>query len=79
MAIKARYLGDGTEFLNGIPAASLSEEEYAALDAEQRTAVRQTKQSNGKLLYDVRTDAEMHPAASASDKPADGKAAKGGS
>lgn len=56
MAIKARYKGDGSEFLNGIPARNLDEDEYAALDADQKRDVRQSG------LYEVRPDDEIHPA-----------------
>jgi hypothetical protein len=53
MAIRARYKGDGSEFHAGIPARSLDEEEYQALDTEQRKLVRESP------LYDVKTDAQM--------------------
>ena len=55
--------GDGTvlsrtpvEFLPGIPARDLTEEDYQALTVEQRAAVRASP------LYDAKTDAEMRPA-----------------
>jgi hypothetical protein len=35
-----RYLGDGTSFLNGIPARDLTEDEFRSLDNVQRAAVR---------------------------------------
>lgn len=57
MALRARYTGDGTAYLNGIPARNLDEDEFEALSADDRRRVR----ASG--LYDVRTDAEMHPAA----------------
>lgn len=53
MAIRARYKGDGSEFYAGIPARNLDEEEYQALDVEQRKLVRESP------LYDVKTDAQM--------------------
>lgn len=55
MAIRARFKGGEGQFLIGIPARHLDEDEYAALSAEQRAEVR----SSG--LYDVKTDAEMAP------------------
>lgn len=51
MAIKARYTGDGSEYLNGIPARNLSDEEYEALDREQKHAVR----TSG--LYEIKSEA----------------------
>ena len=45
------------EFLNGVPNRDLTEDDYDALDTDQRKAVRESG------LYDVRTDAEMKPAA----------------
>jgi hypothetical protein len=53
MAIRARYKGNGSEFHAGIPARNLEEEDYQALDVEQRKVVRESP------LYDVKTDAEM--------------------
>lgn len=52
MTIKARYKGDGTEFLNGVPARNLSDEEYDALDTEQKSDVRRSG------LYDVVSEAK---------------------
>lgn len=65
MAIRARYKGNGSEFHAGIPARNLEEEDYQALDAEQRRVVRESP------LYDVKTDAEMH--SSPADTKADAK------
>jgi hypothetical protein len=59
---RATYNGDGSEYLNGIPARDLDDEEYQALDPDQRKAVREAKMSGGKPLYDVRTDAELRSA-----------------
>jgi hypothetical protein len=39
MATKATYQGDGTEYLNGVPARDLSDEDWAALDDEHQAAV----------------------------------------
>lgn len=44
------------EFLPGIPARDLTEDEYQALTVEQRSAVR------GCGFYDVVTDEQMKPA-----------------
>jgi hypothetical protein len=43
------------EMLFGVPNRDLSEEDYQALDADQRRDVRDSG------LWDVKTDAEMHP------------------
>lgn len=61
MARKAKYQGDG-EYLQGIPARDLSDDEYAALTTEQKRAVRTARRSDGKPLYDVRSDAPARPA-----------------
>lgn len=37
-AVRFRYVGEGG-FLGGVPARDLTEEDWAALDAEQREAV----------------------------------------
>jgi hypothetical protein len=58
MAIKARYKGDGTEFHHGIPARNLTEEEFEALDVEERKMLRQSP------LYDVVPDNKLHESAS---------------
>lgn len=55
MAIRAKYTGDGREYLEGVPARDLEEEDYQALDSDQRAAVR------GSDLYDTKTDAQMRP------------------
>lgn len=58
---KGKYedLPDGgrqpVEFLEGVPARSLSQEEFDALGPEQQENVRKCG------LYDVRTEAEMKP------------------
>jgi hypothetical protein len=57
-----KYKGDGTEFLNAIPARHLTTEDYDALDTDQRAAVRKSP------LYDydgykAALDAEKQPAA----------------
>lgn len=72
MAQRARYMGKAGEFVHGVPARHLSDEEYDALSTEQRAAVR----SSG--LYDVKTEAEAAPRATADDKPARADAQKGG-
>jgi hypothetical protein len=53
MAIRARWKGAEGEFVYGVPARNLSEDEYAALTPEQRAEVR----ASG--VYDVKTEAEM--------------------
>lgn len=55
MAIKARWKGKSAddpdfEFVNHVPAKSLDEEEWDALDPELKEAVRKSP------LYDVRVD-----------------------
>jgi len=61
--MKYRFGGGRTgEYLNGIPAKSLSEEEYDALPAEQRKQVRESS------LYTEVADAPAHPPAKAEDK-----------
>ncbi len=59
MAIRAAYKGDGGEYLAGIPARNLDEDDYQALDAEQRKAVRESS------LYGYKTDKEMNAASTA--------------
>ena len=59
MAIRAIYKGDGSEYLVGIPARNLDEDDYQALDTEQRKAVRDCS------IYDCKTDKEMHAASAA--------------
>jgi hypothetical protein len=60
MATRAKYKGNGGEFLEGIPARDLDEDEYQALDADRRKMVRESK------LYDTKTDAQMSGAGSRS-------------
>ena len=57
MAIKARYLGDGADFITGIPPRHIDEAEWAALTPEQQEAVRTTV-ANGKPLYKITPDRE---------------------
>jgi hypothetical protein len=40
VAVKAHYVAKDGGFLNGIPAADLDDDQYAALSAEQKRAVR---------------------------------------
>jgi hypothetical protein len=54
--MKALYRGDGSQFHAGIPARHLTQDEFEALDTEQRAALR------ASALYEVRTDKEMEPA-----------------
>lgn len=42
MATKAKFKGDGSEFLNHIPAQDISEEEWELLSAEQKELVRKS-------------------------------------
>lgn len=53
------------EFFNGIPGGDLTEEQYAALDNEQRATVRNSG------LWDVKTDAQMEPAIKRVEKAAE--------
>lgn len=53
MARRATFKGDGREFLDGIPARHLEEDDWQGLSAEQRKTVRESS------LYDVKTDAQM--------------------
>lgn len=63
MPEKMRALWKGTkgedglpvEYLEGVPARSLTQDEYDALTDEQREAMRSSP------LYDVRTEREMTP------------------
>lgn len=50
MAVKAKYTSKDGAFVVGVPARDLDEDEYAALDTEQKRTVR----SSG--LYDVKGD-----------------------
>ncbi|HXI17968.1 MAG TPA: hypothetical protein VNM48_16520 [Chloroflexota bacterium] len=59
MAIRATYKGDGTEYLLGVPARNLDEDDYLALDSEQRKAVRESS------IYAYKTDKEMSAASTA--------------
>jgi hypothetical protein len=68
MAIRARYKGKHGEYHHGIPGRDIDEDEYQALDADQRKLVRESG------LYDTRTDAEMSPAPEPPAKKDDGKA-----
>lgn len=56
------------EYLQGVPNRDLDEDEYQALDADQRKAVRECG------LWDVKTDAEV---AGRADKPSAPAAAPG--
>jgi len=69
MAIRAKRKNiKPDEYHHGVPNRDLEEEEYQALDTEQRKLVRESP------LYDTKTDAEMSPAtAASSEKPADAK------
>jgi hypothetical protein len=53
------------EFFNGIPGGDITEEQYEALDAEQRATVR----TSG--LWNVKTDAQMEPAIKRVEKAAE--------
>ena len=56
MTIRAkRKAGRPNELIFGIPNRDLTEEDYQALDADQRRDVPESG------LWDVKTDAEMHP------------------
>lgn len=61
MPLRASFKGprdsDGVPatYLNGIPARDLDEDEWQALTTEERDTVRRSG------LYDVKTDAEVHP------------------
>lgn len=47
----AKYLGDGSEYHNGIPSRDLTEDEFAALTDEQQAMLAESK------LYDLKHDA----------------------
>jgi hypothetical protein len=65
--IKARWHGvppddPRHEYVNGVAARDLTEAEYRALPADLKTKVRNAVQArNGRPLYTVRPDAELHP------------------
>jgi hypothetical protein len=69
----ARYQGDGSQFVSGVPARDLTHAEYEALTDEQRDAVLTTRGPGGALIYDVEgeeqpdaePDAEPEPGAPA--------------
>lgn len=70
-AIKARFMAPaegepGHEYVNGVAARNLTESEYDALPPDERLLVHNAKMSNGKPLYQLRTETEMHPAKAAS-------------
>jgi hypothetical protein len=55
--IRARRVDDRPDdYFNGIPNRDLTEDEYRALDADQRKVVRESG------LWEVKTDAEIAPA-----------------
>ena len=60
----AKYLGNGSEFLNNIPARDLSADEYNALTDEQRELLKASK------LYDVQHAAPAAKSAVKSAAPA---------
>jgi hypothetical protein len=66
VAIKARYKGDGTAYLNGVPARNLSDEEYDALETEQKAAVRKSG------LYDVASETRATEARAVEPKKGEG-------
>lgn len=41
-AVRYRYTGDGTHYLNDVPARDLTEEDVALLSTEQKAAVRKS-------------------------------------
>jgi hypothetical protein len=63
MAIRARYQGDGNEYIPSVPRRDLDADEYDALDMDARKAVRDTKRGDGEKLYDVATEKAARPAA----------------
>lgn len=71
-AVVAKYKGDGSEFHNGIPAADLSEEDFAGLTDEQKATLAASP------LYELRRDAPKEAAAAerrverAAEAPAEG-------
>jgi sugar/nucleoside kinase (ribokinase family) len=72
----ARYQGDGSQFVSGVPARDLTRAEYDALSDEQREAVLTTRDSAGALLYDVEGEDQPAPPAEAeAEAPADTTAA----
>lgn len=69
-AIKARFMAPaegepGHEHLSGVPARNLTEADYDALSPDERLLVHNAKMTGGKPLYQVRSEAEMHPAKAA--------------
>ena len=72
MAIRAKYKGNGAEFHEGIPARDIDDDEYQAMDADQRKMLRDS------ALYDTKTDAQMGSHSPASPAAAHGAASKGG-
>ena len=88
-AIRARFNGPpagerGHEFVNGVPARSLTEAEYAALTADEQRRLVEARRRDGSPMYTLRSEREMHPArfreepAPMDSKPAAKPAAKGG-
>lgn len=76
MAVVAKYKGDGSEYLMGVPARNLDEAEFDALSDEQKAEMAASP------LYDLRRDAPKEAAAAerrvekaaAEASPAEGKA-----
>lgn len=63
MAIRARFKGEGGAYHTGIPARDLSEDDWEELTTEQRETARKS------ALYDVKSNREMEPRASAPKTP----------
>lgn len=63
--ISAKYLGDGSQYFNGIPARDLSEDEFEALPDEHKALLAQTPPEGVKPLYELRHDAPAEAAKAA--------------
>jgi hypothetical protein len=57
--MRARYLGKNGEHLGGIPARDLAEEDWAALDGDQRKLVR------ASTIYEVQSEKAETPSSGA--------------
>lgn len=64
-----RYKGDGSEFLNGVPAHNLTTEEYDALDNDQRAAVRASPLYDYASYRDAQKADDAKPAPKAEPAP----------
>lgn len=69
MTKRYQYRGDKTgEYISGVPARDLDDEEYEAMDPELKERIHKTKGSDGELVYKPVTQSSSSSSSASSDK-----------